>query len=111
MSIGENLFANVNLTLNSDETIKIGNNAFIGPNVTIVTANHPLNADDRNRGVFYPAPVQIGDNVWIGAGAIILPGVTLGDNVVVAAGAVVTKSFEENAIVLGGVPAQVIKKL
>jgi Acetyltransferase (isoleucine patch superfamily) len=109
--IGENFFANNNLYLNSNANITIGDNAFIGPNVSIITANHPLNSERRNAGELVSDEVKIGNNVWIGANATILPGVSIGNNVVIAAGAVVTKSFEENSILLAGVPAKKVKRV
>ncbi len=75
--------------------IEIGDNCMFGPNVQLYTAEHPLQAAKRNSGMESGKRIIIGNNVWIGGGAIVLPGVTLGDNVVVAAGAVVTKSFPE----------------
>ena len=82
-----------------------------GPNVQLYTAEHPLQAAKRNSGMESGKRIIIGNNVWIGGGAIVLPGVTLGDNVVVvAAGAVVTKSFPENCVIAGN-PARIIKEL
>ncbi len=108
--IGEDFFANFNLTILDEAEVRIGNHAFIGPNVSIYTACHPLDAASRNTGVEWTEPVTIGDNVWIGGDATILPGVTIGDNVVIGAGAVVTKSFPSN-VVIGGNPARVIKEI
>ena len=82
----------------------------LAPCVKIFTATHPVRAEERYNGVELGLPVTIGDNCWIGGGAIINPGVTLGNNVVVASGAVVTKSFGDN-VVLAGVPAKVIRQL
>ncbi len=107
---GENFFANFNLTILDEAEVRIGDNAFIGPNVSIYTACHPLDAHTRNTGVEWAEPVTIGDNVWIGGNATIVPGVTIGDNVVVAAGAVVTKDVPSN-VVVGGNPARVIRRL
>lgn len=108
--IGENFFANFNLTILDEAEVRIGDNCFIGPNVSIYTACHPLDAERRNACVEWAEPVTIGNNVWIGGSATILPGVSIGDNVVVGAGAVVTKSFPDN-VVLGGNPAKVIKRI
>lgn len=83
----------------------------LGPNVQLLTPLHPLSAQERISGLEYGKAITIGDNVWIGGGAIILPGVTFGHNVVVAAGAVVTKSFVDDNIVLAGHPAKVIKRI
>ena len=90
--------------------IEIGDNCMFGPNVQLYTAEHPLQAAKRNSGMESGKRIIIGNNVWIGGGAIVLPGVTLGDNVVVAAGAVVTKSFPENCVIAGN-PARIIKEL
>lgn len=108
--IGENFFANFNLTILDEAAVKIGDNCFIGPNVSIYTACHPLDADTRNKCVEWAEPVTIGNNVWIGGSATILPGVTIGDNVVIGGGAVVTKSFPNN-VVIGGNPASIIKHI
>lgn len=88
----------------------IGNNVLIGPNVSIYTACHPLDADRRRTFDEWAEPVTIGNDVWIGGGAIILPGVEIGDRCVVAAGAVVTKNVPADSLV-GGNPARIIRKL
>ena len=108
--IGENFFANFNLTILDEAEVRIGANCFIGPNVGIYTACHPIDAESRNRMIEWAEPVSIGDNVWIGGGVTILPGVTIGDNVVIGAGAVVTRSFPSN-VVIGGNPAKIIKQI
>lgn len=108
--IGENFFANFNLTILDEAEVRMGDNCFIGPNVSIYTACHPLEAAERNKAVEWAEPVNIGHNVWIGGSATILPGVTIGNNVVIGAGAVVTKSFPDN-VVIGGNPARIIKHL
>lgn len=108
--IGENFFANFNLTILDEAEVSFGDNCFIGPNVSVYTACHPLEASERNKAVEWAEPVRIGHNVWIGGSATILPGVTIGNNVVIGAGAVVTKSFPDN-VVIGGNPARIIKKV
>ncbi len=108
--VGENFYANFDLIILDVCEVRIGKNCFIAPRVSILAATHPTNAAQRISGAEYGVPVTIGDNVWLGAGAIINPGVTLGDNVVVASGAVVTKSFGSN-LVLAGVPAKPIRDL
>ena len=107
----------MNCTFLDDNIIRIGDNALIAPNVQIYTAFHPTNAIDRfgipkEDGSFefcktQTAPVIIGNNVWIGGGAIILPGVTIGDNVVIGAGSVVTKNIPDNVIAVGS-PCRVV---
>lgn len=108
--IGENFFANFNLTILDEAEVRIGDFCFIGPNVSIYTACHPLDAENRNKVLEWSEPVIIGDNVWIGGSATILPGVTIGDNVVIGAGAVVTKDVPSN-VVVGGNPAKIIKRI
>ncbi|WP_394172990.1 maltose acetyltransferase domain-containing protein [Guptibacillus hwajinpoensis] len=109
--VGENFFANFDCIMLDICPIRFGDNCMLAPGVHIYSATHPLHPDERNSGKEYGEPVTIGDNVWIGGGAIINPGVTIGDNVVVVgAGAVVTKNVQSN-VVIGGNPARVIKQL
>ncbi len=108
--VGENFFANFNLTILDEAEVRIGDNVFIGPNVSIYTACHPLNPDERNTGVEWAEPVTIGNSVWIGGGATIVPGVTIGDNAVIGAGSVVTRDVPSNTVVAGN-PAKVIKHI
>ncbi|AZP04005.1 sugar O-acetyltransferase [Jeotgalibaca ciconiae] len=108
--VGKNFYANFNATLLDDCPIRIGDNCMLAPNVQLYTATHPLDPIERNSGYEYAKPITIGDNAWIGGGAIILPGVTLGNNVVVGAGSVVTKSFPDNVAIAGN-PARVIKSI
>ncbi len=108
--VGENFFANFNLTILDEAEVRIGNNAFIGPNVSIYTACHSLKAEQRNTGAEWSEPVTIGDNVWIGGNVTIVPGVKIGNNCVIAAGAVVTRDVPDNTLV-GGVPARPIKSV
>ncbi|AOZ92934.1 sugar O-acetyltransferase [Paenibacillus crassostreae] len=106
--IGKNVFLNTGCSFQDRGGISVGDGTMIGMNVTIATLNHGLPLETRN--VTYPSPVIIGENVWIGSNATILPGVTIGDNSVVAAGAVVTKDVPENTVV-AGVPAKELKKI
>lgn len=108
--IGENFFANFNLTILDEAEVRMGDNVFIGPNVSIYTACHPLEAEERNKGIEWAEPVTIGNSVWIGGGVTIVPGVKIGDRVVIGAGSVVTKDVESDCVVAGN-PARVIKKL
>ncbi|GAA2966533.1 sugar O-acetyltransferase [Lentilactobacillus parakefiri] len=110
VSVGENFFANYGCTFIDVGKITIGKNAMLGPNTSIYSVNHPLGAEERNQNYEYPGNVTIGDNLWVGGNATIVPGVTLGNNVVVAAGAVVTKSFGDN-VLIGGNPARILKHL
>jgi maltose O-acetyltransferase len=108
--LGENFYANFDLIILDVCEVRIGENCLIGPRVSICTATHPLDAETRSSGLELGVPITIGNNVWIGAHAVINPGVTLGNNVVVASGSVVTQPFGDN-VVLAGVPAKVIKKI
>ncbi|MBE7087176.1 MAG: sugar O-acetyltransferase [Clostridiales bacterium] len=108
--VGENFFANYGCVILDVNKVTIGKNCMLAPCVKIFSATHPVRAEERYNGVELGLPVTIGDNCWIGGGAIINPGVTLGNNVVVASGAVVTKSFGDN-VVLAGVPAKIVKTL
>lgn len=110
IEIGENFYSNHNLVILDCAKVKFGDNVFIAPNCGFYTAEHPLNAETRNKGSEYAKPIIIGNNVWIGGGVQILSGVTVGNNSVVAAGAVVTKNVPDNSVV-AGVPAKVIKFL
>ena len=108
IEIGENFYSNHNLVILDGAKVEIGDNVFIAPNCCITTAGHPINIDERNRGLEYAYPIKIGNNVWIGAGVNILPGVTIGDNVTIGAGSVVNKSIPANSIAVGN-PCKVIK--
>ena len=106
--LGEGVFINAGCRFQDQGGIYIGDRALIGHNAVIATLNH--NMDPAKRANLLPAPVRIGNDVWLGSNVTVLPGVTIGDGAVVAAGAVVTKDVEPNTVV-GGVPAKVIKKL
>jgi len=110
IEIGENFYSNHNLVILDGAKVEIGDNVFIAPNCCITTAGHPINIDERNRGLEYAYPIKMGNNVWIGAGANILPGVTIGDNVTIGAGSVVNKSIPANSIAVGN-PCKVIKTI
>lgn len=107
---GKCVYANFNLTCVDDTHIYIGNNTMIGPNVTIATAGHPILPELREKGYQYNMPVKIGKNCWIGAGAVILPGVTVGDNVVIGAGSVVTKDLPFGVVAVGN-PCRVLREI
>ena len=110
ITVGENFFANYGCIILDVNKVTIGKNCMLAPNVSIFSATHPVRAEERYNGVELGLPVTIGDNCWIGGGAVINPGVTLGNNVVVASGSVVTKSFGDN-MVIGGNPAKIIREL
>jgi maltose O-acetyltransferase len=108
--VGENFFANFECIILDVCEVRIGTNCMLAPGVHIYTAAHPLNPTERNSGREFGKPVTIGNNVWIGGGAIINPGVNIGDNAVIASGAVVTKDVPEN-VVVGGNPAKILKSI
>lgn len=106
--VGENFFANFDCIILDVCEVRFGDNCMLGPNVQIYTATHPIHPIERNSGLEFGKPIKIGNNVWVGGSAVILPGVTIGDNVVIAAGAVVTKDVPAN-VVVGGNPAKIMK--
>lgn len=108
ITVGRGVFINSCCNFQDQGGITIGNGSQIGHKVTLATLNHGISPDDRH--TLYPAPIVIGQNVWIGAGATVLPGVTIGDGAIVAAGAVVTSDVATKTIV-GGVPAKVIRNI
>ena len=93
---GKNIYANFNLTLVDDTHIYVGDATMFGPNVTIATAGHPILPELREQAYQYNMPAHIGRNCWLGAGVIVMPGVTIGDNTVIGAGSVVTKDIPAN---------------
>lgn len=108
ITVGKSVFINSCCNFQDQGGIRIGDGSLIGHKVVLATLNHGLAPEDR--GSLYPLPIVIGKNVWVGASATILPGVTIGDNAIIAAGAVVTKDVARNTIV-AGVPAKVIKEI
>lgn len=110
IEVGENFFANYNFTVLDVGPVRIGDNAQIAPNVSIYTAGHPVHPDSRNSGYEYGIGITIGDNVWIGGNACILPGVTIGNNVVIGAGSVVTRDLPDNVIAVGN-PCRVVRQI
>ena len=107
---GNYVYANFNLTLVDDTHIYVGNHVMFGPNVTLATAGHPIHPELRKKQAQFNAPITIGSNVWIGAGAIILPGITIGDNTVIGAGSIVTKDIPANVIAVGN-PCKVLRTI
>ena len=107
---GKNVYANFNLTLVDDTHIYVGDYTMIGPNVTIATAGHPILPELREKGLQFNMPVHIGRNCWIGAGAIIMPGVTIGDNTVIGAGSIVTKDIPSNVVAVGN-PCRIMREV
>ena len=107
---GKNVYANFNLTLVDDTHIYVGDYTMFGPNVVIATAGHPILPELREKGYQYNMPVHIGKNCWLGAGVVVLPGVTIGDNVVVGAGSVVTKDLPGNVVAVGN-PCKILREV
>ncbi len=110
INVGENFFANFNCVILDVMEVNIGDNVMFGPAVQVYTATHPLDPDERRVMLESAKPVTIGNDVWIGGGAIILPGVTIGNGVTIGSGAVVTKDVPDN-VFAGGNPCRVIKEL
>lgn len=110
MHVGKNFYANFNLTVVDDADIYIGDSVMIAPNVVIATGTHPICPELREKVYQYNLPVHIGNRVWIGAGAIILPGVTIGDDSVIGAGSVVTKDIPSGVVAVGN-PCRVLRKI
>lgn len=110
IEIGENFYANHNLIILDANKVIIGDNVFIAPNCGLYTAGHPLDAEERNKGLEYAKPIQIGNNVWIGGNVVVLPGVKIGDNCVIGAGSIVNKDIPSNTVAVGN-PCRVIKTL
>ena len=107
---GSNIYANFNLTLVDDGHIYVGDRVLFGPNVTVATANHPIDPTLRSRGLQYNRDVYIGENTWICAGVIIVPGVRIGKNTVIGAGSVVTKDIPDNVVAVGN-PCRVMREI
>jgi maltose O-acetyltransferase len=110
IEVGENFYANYGCTILDANKVKIGDNVLFGPNVQIYTATHPIDPIERLTGKGYSKPITIGNNVWIGGGTIICPGIKIGDNVTVGAGSVVTKNIPENVIAAGN-PCKIFRNI
>lgn len=110
IEIGENFYANYNLTVLDCAPVRIGDNVMIAPNVSLFTAGHPIHHELRNTGLEYAIPITIGDNVWIGGNTVINPGVTIGENTVIGSGSVVTKDIPANVIAAGN-PCRILRAI
>ncbi|MEP2935929.1 MAG: sugar O-acetyltransferase [Gilvibacter sp.] len=110
INLGDSVFMNFDCCILDVMPVSIGDRTMLGPKVQIYTATHPLNAKERASGLEFAKPIMIGNDVWIGGGAIINPGVTIGNRVVIGAGAVVTKDVPDN-VFIGGNPARIIKQI
>ncbi len=107
---GKKVYANFNLTLVDDTYIYVGDYTMFGPNVVLATAAHPILPELREKGYQYNAPIHIGKNCWLGAGTIVLPGITIGDHSVIGAGSIVTKDIPSHVIAVGN-PCKVLRKI
>lgn len=110
IEIGDNFYANVGCVILDGAKVTFGDNVFVAPGCGFYTAGHPLDAESRNKGLEYARPITIGNNVWIGAQTVVLPGVSIGDNTVIGAGSVVTKSIPAGVVAVGN-PCRVIRKI
>ncbi len=110
ISIGDCTYINFNLTVLDEAPVTIGSHVFIGPGCSLLTAVHPLDAQERNKGTEKALPITIGDSVWLGGNVTVLPGVTIGEGAVVGAGSVVTRDIPPRTVVAGN-PAHIIRSL
>lgn len=110
IQLGENFYANHNLVILDGAKVTFGNNVFIAPDCGFHTAGHPIDFDRRNQGLEYAYPITVGDNVWIGAGVHVMPGVSIGSNVVIGGGSVVVKDIPDNCVAAGN-PCRVIRTI
>ena len=110
ISIGDCTYINFNLTVLDEAPVSIGSHVFIGPGCSLLTAVHPLDAQERNKGTEKALPITIGDSVWLGGNVTVLPGVTIGEGAVVGAGSVVTRDVPPHTVVAGN-PARIIRRL
>lgn len=107
---GSGIYANFNLTLVDDTHIYVGDRTMFGPNVTLVTATHPIDPTLREQGYQYNKPIHVGRNCWFGANVTVMPGVTIGDNTVIGAGSLVTKDIPANVVAFGS-PCHVVRNI
>lgn len=110
ISVGENFYANHGLVILDAGGVTFGDNVFIGPSCGFHTSGHPIDFERRNRGLEYAYPIVVGDNVWIGAGVQVMPGVTIGSNVVIGGGSIVTKDIPSGSVAVGN-PCRVIRQI
>lgn len=110
IELGENFFTNHNTVILDCAKVVFGNNVLIGPNCGFYTAGHPIDFEQRNKGLEYAYPIKVGNNVWIGGGVQVMPGVTIGSNVVIGGGSVVVKNIPDNSVAVGN-PCKVIRKI
>ena len=108
--LGKYVYANYGVTFVDDTHIYVGDGTMLAPNVVLATAGHPIDPELRGRGLQYNMPVRIGKNCWLGAGVIVMPGVTIGDNTVIGAGSVVTKDIPSGVVAVGN-PCKVMREV
>lgn len=108
--LGENVYINYNCTILDCGLVQIGNNVFIGPNVSLYAAYHPIIASERIKGPELASPITIGDNVWLGGNVVVCQGVTIGENTTIGAGSIVTRSIPANVLAVGN-PCRVIREI
>lgn len=110
ITVGKNFYTNHNCTILDGAKVTFGDNVFIAPNCVISTAGHAIDAEQRAKGLEFALPINVGDNVWIGANVSVLPGVTIGSNTIIGAGSVVNKDIPEG-VIAAGIPCKVIRKI
>ena len=110
ISAGKNFYSNYNCTILDCAEVKIGDNVMFAPNVSILTAGHPIHPEMRNTGIEYAFPIKIGNNVWIGGNVVVNPGVSIGNNTIIGSGSVVTKDIPDN-VIAGGNPCKVLREI
>ncbi len=110
LEVGDNFYTNYNCVILDCAPVKIGDNCMFGPNVSLYTAGHPLDAEQRASGWEYAVGITIGDNVWLGGNVVVNPGVTIGDGVVVGSGSIVTRDIPANSLAVGN-PARVLRRI
>lgn len=108
--VGDNFYTNHNCVILDGARVTFGDNVFIAPNCVFSTAGHPLDTEQRNRGLEYAYPITVGDNVWFGASVTVLPGVTIGSNTVIGAGSLVNRDIPDGVVAVGN-PCRVLRKI
>ncbi len=110
IELGDNFYANHNLVILDCAKVVFGKNCLVGPNCGFYTAGHPIDPEQRNKGLEFAKPIYVGDNVWIGGNVSVMPGVSIGSNSVIGAGSVVTRDIPENVTAAGN-PCRVLRKI